>query len=104
MKDETGQTKAGHSEAGHSETGQSEVDPAGVDPTQAGAIEPDPAQRAVLDAIDDVPTRFETILLRTGLSIGAAAEACDLLVERGSIISGAGWWSRNQNEPYLARR
>ncbi len=62
-----------------------------------GPAEHDPAQRAVLAAVDDVPTRFETILIRTGLSIASTAEACDQLIEQGLLISGAGWWSRNRD-------
>ncbi len=50
-------------------------------------------QRSVLGAVDDTPTAFETILIRTDLSIAAAAAACDELVERGLFRSGAGWWS-----------
>lgn len=52
-----------------------------------------PAQQALLSAVDDTPTAFETILLRSDLGIVAAAEACDQLVERGLLRSGAGWWS-----------
>lgn len=52
-----------------------------------------PTQQALLQAVDDTPTAFETILLRTDLSIPAAAEACDELVEQGMLRSGAGWWS-----------
>ncbi len=40
-------------------------------------------QRAVLDAVDETPTVFETILLRTNLPIAEAAQACDELVETG---------------------
>ncbi len=52
-----------------------------------------PSQQALLEAVDDTPTAFETILIRTDLSISAAAEACDQLVERGILRVGAGWWS-----------
>ena len=52
------------------------------------------AGRSVLDAVDDTPTTFETILLRTGLPIGVAAEACEDLVDAGRLLAGAGWWSR----------
>lgn len=51
-------------------------------------------QRAVWAAVDDTPTAFETILIRTDLSIPAAAEACQKLVEGGLLVSGAGWWSK----------
>ncbi len=51
------------------------------------------SQRLLLDAIDDTPTAFETILLRTDLSIAMAAEACDQLVAQGILRTGAGWWS-----------
>ena len=53
-----------------------------------------PSQRAVWESVDDTPTAFETILIRTDLSIAAAAEACGQLVESGALRSGAGWWSR----------
>jgi hypothetical protein len=48
----------------------------------------------VLDAVDDTPTPFETILLRTGLTIALAAEACEDLVDAGRLLAGAGWWSK----------
>jgi DNA protecting protein DprA len=51
-------------------------------------------QQAVFDAVDDTPTTFETILIRTDLSIATVAEACDNLVEQGVLSTGAGWWSR----------
>jgi DNA processing protein len=51
-------------------------------------------QRAVWEAVDDTPTSFETILLRTDLSIPSAAEVCEELVEQGVLLAGAGWWSR----------
>ena len=41
------------------------------------------SERTVLEALDDAPTAFETILLRTDLSIAAAAAACDRLIQRG---------------------
>jgi DNA processing protein len=49
---------------------------------------------SVLDAVDDTPTTFETILLRTGLSTARAAEACEDLVAAGLVLAGAGWWSK----------
>jgi predicted Rossmann fold nucleotide-binding protein DprA/Smf involved in DNA uptake len=52
------------------------------------------SQRAVLDAVDDTPTTFETILIRTDLSVAAAAQACDELDELGLLRVGAGWWSK----------
>jgi DNA protecting protein DprA len=66
-------------------------------PPATRAADYDSLQCAVLAAVDDVPTRFETILIRTGLSIASAAEACDKLTEQGSLIAGAGWWSRQQS-------
>ena len=51
-------------------------------------------QRAVWEAVDDTPTAFETILIRTDLSIAAAAVACDELVASGVLLAGAGWWSK----------
>jgi hypothetical protein len=51
-------------------------------------------QQTVWDAVDDVPTAFETILIRTDLSTGDAAEACGQLVDLGLLVSGAGWWTR----------
>jgi DNA processing protein len=50
--------------------------------------------RAVLGAVDDTPTGFETILIRADLSIAPAAQACDELVELGLLRAGAGWWSK----------
>lgn len=50
--------------------------------------------RAVLRAVDDTPTGFETILIRADLSIAPAAQACDELVELGLLRAGAGWWSK----------
>ncbi len=54
-----------------------------------------PEECAVWDAVDDVPTAFETILIRTDLSVTAAAAACNRLVESGALLAGSGWWSRN---------
>jgi DNA processing protein len=51
-------------------------------------------QRAVWSAVDDGPTTFETILIRTGLSIGTAAEACGQLVDGDLLVAGGGWWTR----------
>ena len=51
-------------------------------------------ERTVLGSIDDTPTAFETILIRTDLSLATAAQACDRLVERGIVREGAGWWSK----------
>jgi DNA processing protein len=125
---ETGKPETGKSEAGQSGVSRLAIDlpdkhrrsangrsmaPAGA---QASAIQlaptavrnrrvPDRAdlartasQRAVWDAVDDTPTAFETILIRTDLSIVSAAEACDELVERGALKTGAGWWSRRKRE------
>jgi DNA processing protein len=52
-------------------------------------------QRTVLEAVDETPTVFETILLRTNLPIPEAAQACDELVDAGLLASGPGWWSRD---------
>jgi len=52
------------------------------------------SQRLVWEAVDDTPTSFETILLRTDMSIASAAEVCEQLVEEGALICGAGWWTR----------
>ena len=67
------------------------------------AMEPKPTrrlttteeQRAVLAAVDETPTIFETILLRTNLSIPQAAHACEELADAGLLTSGPGWWSRD---------
>jgi DNA processing protein len=53
-----------------------------------------PAQLAVWEATDDIPTAFETILIRTDLSIAEAVVTCDSLVESGVLLAGCGWWSR----------
>ncbi|MHB1710947.1 MAG: DNA-processing protein DprA [Acidimicrobiales bacterium] len=61
----------------------------------AGLLTPDTAEeRSVLEAVDDTPTSFETILTRTDLTIAGAAEACEQLVARGRLLCGAGWWSK----------
>jgi DNA processing protein len=51
-------------------------------------------QRAVWNAVEDGPTTFETILIRTGLSIGTAAEACGHMVDCDLLVAGGGWWTR----------
>ena len=51
-------------------------------------------RRAVWAAVDDTPTAFETILIRTDLTIPVAAEACQKLVESGALLAGVGWWSK----------
>lgn len=53
-----------------------------------------PSERSVLLALDESPTAFETILLRTDLSIADAAAACDALVEHGLLVCGPGWWCK----------
>ena len=58
------------------------------------AVELTAPQRSVLEALDETPTPFETLLLRTDLSVAGVAEACEFLVDRGMADTGAGWWSR----------
>ncbi|MGD0313333.1 MAG: DNA-processing protein DprA [Acidimicrobiales bacterium] len=58
------------------------------------ASELSPVERTVFGSIDDTPTTFETILIRTDLSLVDAAQICDRLVELGLVREGAGWWSR----------
>ena len=36
----------------------------------------------------------ETVMVRTGLSLGAARAAAERLVDQGRLMSGVGWWSR----------
>jgi DNA processing protein len=69
---------------GSSPPGPEAMSPTGI--TEAG--------RSVLDAVDDTPTMFETILLRTGLSTAQAAAACEDLVATGLVLAGAGWWAK----------
>jgi predicted Rossmann fold nucleotide-binding protein DprA/Smf involved in DNA uptake len=61
-------------------------------PADAGPS--DRVQRSVWEAVDDVPTSVETVLLRTDLSLAALTAAGEELVERGLLTAGAGWWSR----------
>jgi DNA processing protein len=61
-------------------------------PTRVATTE---EQRVVLAAVDETPTIFETILLRTSLSIPDAAHACEELADAGLLTSGPGWWSRD---------
>jgi hypothetical protein len=56
-------------------------------------------ERVVWEAVDDTPTTFETILIRTDLSIPEAAAVCESLVERGALLAGSGWWSRRTEVP-----
>jgi DNA processing protein len=88
------------SQAGSADRSDDPAPPAGAgandgdsEPVYAAASPLTAPQRALLDAVDDTPTAFETILIRTDLSIAAAAEACDQLVEQGILRAGAGWWS-----------
>jgi DNA processing protein len=60
----------------------------------AEASELSPMERGVFGSIDDTPTAFETILIRTDLSVATAVQVCDRLVELGFVREGAGWWSR----------
>jgi len=64
------------------------------EPSVAGAPATGTPERAVLDAVETEPTPVETVLLRTGLSLAAVAEAGHRLVVSGHLRSGAGWWSR----------
>jgi predicted Rossmann fold nucleotide-binding protein DprA/Smf involved in DNA uptake len=70
-----------------------------VTPTPRGSRPQPPTmtapQRSVWEAVDDTPTAFETILIRTDLSIGEAADACGELVDQGVLVAGAGWWTKN---------
>jgi DNA processing protein len=68
------------------ETGHSRAKPASPVITQAA--------HSVMDAVDDTPTTFETILLRTDLTIAVAGEACEDMVAAGLLLAGAGWWSK----------
>ena len=63
----------------------------------ASRAAPPPGSTAerVLRAVEAEPTSFETILLRTGLPIDGAAEACTDLVAAGHLRAGGGWWSRS---------
>jgi DNA processing protein len=81
------------------EAGPSEAAVGPVGSSRRRAQSPEPVtmttdQRSVWESVDDVPTAFETILIRTDLSIGDAAEACGQLVDQGMLVSGAGWWTR----------
>jgi DNA processing protein len=67
-------------------------------PDRRANLRPDPPvgspERAVLEAVEETPTTFETILLRTGLAIPEAVDACHRMVADGRLRSGAGWWSK----------
>ncbi len=81
---------AGRSHSDRSPTGS--VAPGDMEGASAASLTP--SQHAVWEAVDDTPTAFETILIRTDLSIATVAEACGQLVESGTLRSGADWWSR----------
>ncbi len=70
------------------------VGPGGTEPPHRPGRDLDRVARSVLDAVDDVPTTVETVLLRTGLSLASVAAATEELVGRGCLDAGAGWWSR----------
>ena len=63
------------------------------EPTVAGR-EMKASQRAVWQAVEDTPTVFETVLLRSGLSTTEAALACEQLVVAGALVEGSGWWTK----------
>ena len=46
------------------------------------------------ESVDDTPTTVETVLLRTGLAVATVGVAVEVLVARGLLVEGAGWWSR----------
>ena len=54
----------------------------------------DRAERAVWESVDDTPTTVETVLLRSGLAVATVGVAVEVLVARGLLVEGAGWWSR----------
>jgi len=67
-------------------------------PSCRRSVDPSPTldrvQRAVFEAVDDMPTTIETILIRTDLSLSALSSAGEELVGRGLLTHGAGWWAR----------
>jgi DNA processing protein len=56
----------------------------------------DPADAGVLAAVEWTPTSTETVLERTGLSLGAAAAALTRLEMAGAVRSQNGWWERKE--------
>lgn len=54
----------------------------------------DRVERAIWEAVEATPTPVETVLLRTGLSVAAAAQVAGRLVAQGLLEGGAGWWAR----------
>ncbi len=54
----------------------------------------DRVERIVWDAVDDVATPVETVLLRTNLSLSSLADVGEALADRGILVAGAGWWAR----------
>lgn len=55
----------------------------------------DPAERAVLQAVDDVGTSTDTVCLRTKLELGTVALILDRLEELGALRSEGAAWVRN---------
>jgi DNA processing protein len=84
--------------AGRTLSGEPAVRSDGAASRQSAAGPSDPRlsvrQLAVWRAVEDTPTTFESILLRSDLSVAEAAEACGQLVEMELLVDGAGWWSR----------
>lgn len=98
----SGERNAGHPVLGRPASGSPAADLgehcrqtniAGLDASRRSAVSMSANDRAVLAAIDDVPTHLETILSRTDLSIADVAKACDRLTDSGALVAGAGWWS-----------
>jgi DNA processing protein len=73
-----------------------------VSPTQEDALRtssghpPSPDAARVLDALDHDPAPLDSIVIRSGLSVGEVALALERLADARLAESDGGWWSKNR--------
>lgn len=67
---------------------------AGVNVAPGPAGRPEPADRAILDALGRRPATVGAIMARTGLDAGAVVRGLDRLSSDGSVTGNGGWWAR----------
>jgi DNA processing protein len=66
-------------------------------PRQVTHIDPpSPEARAVLAALDHDPAPLDSVVIRSGLSVGEVALALEQLADARLAESDGGWWSKNR--------
>jgi len=53
-------------------------------------------EAAVLQAVEDVPSSLEQVVVRANLKVGTVALALEHLVDAGLVESAQGWWQRRR--------